>query len=823
MCHESKKKEGSPMSRIIIGAYAHVDGGKTTLSEAILHRCGVIQKSGRVDHEDSFLDYNSYERDKGITVFTKQARFSYGNKDFIYIDTPGHLDFSGEVNRSFQILDAAILLIDASSPIPSDSIRRFHYLKSLHIPICIFLNKMDITHFEKEELLMQLKKQLDPSIIPQEETMETVALNHEEILDSYLADKTIPSEYIISDFRDGLFYPLFYGSALHEEGIDELLEYLCTYIDVTPSSNHFKAYIYKVDSYAHLKVFSGTLKVRDVFGDHKISEIVQFNGSKTEAVKEVRGSDLCAVKGLQGLKAGTYLPSMFTEEQLEANALTYSIYSPLDGNELYRKISVLNQEFPELKITLDKDVSIDLSGELQKDFIQKLIKDRYDLAVSFSEPLISYRESIEEEVYGIGHYEPLRHYAEVLVRLKPDTAYRIKGKKEFSVLLDYLKAYHPCGLLSDSPLDQIEIEIIDIRTHLKHTEGGDLIEALNRAIRQALFKAHPVLLEPYYLVSFNGDQKTLNGIISELSAKQYVFDVEEEMIMAKIPKIAFNDFILLLRNRFKDDFSHVIESELYDRCRNEKEVIESIGYDYHKDMHKPVGSIFTRNGAGTYIPPEEVEENMHMDLRSYFADYQPVEKHVHSHINEEELKRVWNSLYKPRPRYIERQRESEEERKKESLPSKPLLYLVDGYNVMHAMEDISLNDLTMAREKVIDLVCDFAGYVAASCVLVFDAYLQDASRVSISQRDNIGIVYTRRGQTADMYIEAKAKELKDLYRIIVVTSDALEQLSIFSSDAFRLSSREFLARYHNMQKNMIHTEKVSNRPLQQLRDLLNDD
>ena len=739
------------------------------------------------------------------------------------MDTPGHLDFIGEVNRSFEILDLAILIIDASAPIPADTIRRFQYLKTLHIPVCIFLNKMDLSHSDRFELIGELQKTLDPICVPFEEIGETVALNHEEILDRYLSENIIDDSYIAEDLKDGLVFPVFFGSALQEEGIEELLEFIYHYVDVTADPDHFKAYIYKVDQYAHLKVFSGTLKNRDVFGEYKISEIVRFNGNKAEAVPEVKGNDLCAVKGLQGLKAGTYLPSLFHEDSTPLNTLTYSLESELDPNELYRRIGTLNDEFPELKITLSDTVTIDLLGELQKDFIKDLIRERYGISIDYSKPLIRYRESVEEETYGVGHYEPLRHYAEVLVRLRPDTSYRIKGKKEFSVLIDYLQHYRPRGLLTDSPLDQVEIEIMDIRTHLKHTEGGDLIQALNRAIRHALYKGNSYVLEPYYLVCFRAPQKTINGIVNELSAQQYVFDIEEAMIMAKIPKRSYNDLILSLRSRFKDDFSQEIEGEIYDRCRNEKEVREQVGYDYRTDVTKPVGSIFTRNGAGTYIPPEEVEENMHMDLRNSFADYKPAVKHNPRTVNEEELKKVWNSLYKPRPRYIERRSTDTENRYQKASPAKELVYLIDGYNVMHAMEDVPLNDLTTAREKVIDLVCDFAGYVSAMCVLVFDAYLQDASRTSVSQRDNITIVYTRNRQTADMYIEEKSKELKDKYRIIVVTSDALEQLSVFSSDAFRLSSREFLARYGNMRKNMTHIEKVSIRPLEQIKELLEEE
>ncbi|MBQ6217795.1 MAG: NYN domain-containing protein [Erysipelotrichaceae bacterium] len=808
------------MSAIIIGAYAHVDAGKTTLSEAMLHKCGAIRNIGRVDHEDSFLDYDSFERRKGITVYTKQARFSYKDKNYVYVDTPGHLDFAGEVERSYEILDAAILIIDASAPVPADTIRRFSYLKSLRIPILIFLNKTDISHRSIQENLEDLSRHLDSNVCLHDQIFEASALNHEEALEDYLNDSFIDDRYIISDLKDGLLFPVFAGSALHEEGIDALLDFIYRYIVLQNTSSHFKAYIFKIDDYAHLKVFSGTLKNRDVISDYKISELVQFNGSKPVQVNEVKGSDLCAVKGLQGLKAGTWLPSMLNEERRKLDTLSYTLLSDLDPNELYRRIGTLNDEFPELHLTLKDEVTIDLIGELQKDFIKDLIKNRFSIDVSFSRPLIEYREAIEEEVYGVGHYEPLRHYAEVLVRLSPAETYRIKAKKEFSVLLDYLEHYIPCGLLTDSRLDKTQIEIIDIRTHLKHTEGGDLVQALNRAIRHALYKGKSYLLEPYYLISISSDAKTQSGIISQLSSQQYLFDIEEDMIMAKIPKLAYNDLILALKNRFRDDFSSNIEGTFFDRCHEEEKVIRDIGYDYTNDVSKPVGSIFTRNGAGTYIPPEEVEENMHMELRNYFADYTPPVKHNPRTVNEEELKRVWNSLYKPRPRFIETRKEKDEERKVSYAPPKELLYLIDGYNVLHALDDAPLDNLVMAREKVIDLICDFSGYVSASCVLVFDAYLQDSSKVGISERDNITIVYTKTGQTADMYIEERSKELSDKYRIIVVTSDALEQLSVFSSDAFRLSSREFLARYSNMRKNMTHTEKMSNRPLAELKELL---
>ncbi len=812
------------MSRIVLGVYAHVDGGKTTLSEAVLHKSGALRNPGRVDHEDSFLDYQDYERQKGITVYAKEARFSYGGKDFVYVDTPGHLDFIGEVNRSFEILDAAILIVDASSMIPGDTIHRFRHLSSLHIPLFLFVNKMDLTVRSKEEILEEIHSVLSDRCIPYEDCEEAAAAEKEELIDFYLNEGHLPKEAVQEALREGDIIPVFFGSALKEEGIEELLDYISSYCEAEDTSDKpFKAYIYKIDDYAHIKVLQGILHNKDSFSGYKINEVSLLNGNRAESVQEVKGSDICAVKGLSGLQAGTFLPSLFHEDSLSLQTLTYTVLSDLDDSELYRRISLLNEEFPELGIALKDRVTMELTGDLQMDFLKRLVKDRYDLDISFSAPLISYRETIEEEVYGIGHYEPLRHYAEVLVRMRPSDSFHVKASRDHAILLDYLNTYRPTGILTNSPLDKMEIEILEVRTHLKHTEGGDIVQALNRAIRQGLTKVKSHLLEPFYLVSFRGKDLILTRLLSECANRRYLYDVEEDGVLVTLPKKDFNFFIVSCKQRFKDEFTYQIEGSLYERCLNEEEVISSFAYDYEGDTLHPCGSIFTRNGAGTYFPPEEVEEVMHIDLSTYIKNYTAPVRHDPRRIDEEELKRVWNSLYKPRPRYIERKKEEEDLHPVDLTPGKELLYLIDGYNLLHAMEDVPLDDLMMAREKVIDMVCDFAGYVAANCVLVFDAYKKENSPVNISERDNITLVYTRTRQTADMYIEQKSKELAKDYRVLVVTSDRLEQISVFSSDAIRISSREFIARYQNMRKNMSHKEKAPYRPLEKLKELLEEE
>ncbi len=810
------------MSRIVLGVYAHVDAGKTTLSEAILHKAGVVRKAGRIDHGDSFLDYYGMERDKGITVFSKEARFSYRSKDYVFVDTPGHLDFQGEAERTLRILDLAVLVIDGNTSLPQDAIRRFRSLEHRGIPVFLFVNKMDIAHRSREEILSELKQELSDRIVSYEDIEETAALKDETLLEEYLNKGHIPLEKTKEALREGEVYPVFFGSALKEEGVGELLDTIDVFVDVPSGEGPLKAYVYKIDEYAHLKVFSGTLKNRSSFGEDKISEISLLSGNRREQVMEVSGNDLCAVKGLH-VETGTYLPSFFHEEELPPESLTYEILSPLDDREFYKTIEPLSRELPELGLKLKRHVTAQLTGELQKELIRRMIQERWNIDISFSDPLVEYHESIEEETYGVGHYEPLRHYAEVLVKLRPAETYRVKASREQAVLRDYLLTYIPHGLLTDSPLDQIEIEITAVRTHLKHTEGGDLVEALERAIRHALYKTKSVLLEPVSLVSFKADDASLNRIIGDLTSRRYLFDSEEGMVLARVPKKDLNDFLLSLRSRLRDSFSYQIEGTAYDRCHEEEEVIRSIGYDCRSDTNRPIGSIFTRNGAGTYIPPEEVEENMHLLLSDYFETESRSVSYRPRTINEEELKRVWNSLYKPRPRYIERKKGDEEKHPVDLTPPKPLLYLVDGYNLMHAAEGMPLDDLLTAREKVVDLCADFRGYVDASLVLVFDAYKQDNSRIHSEERDGISIVYTRTKQTADMYIEEKSRELVKPYKVIVVTSDALEQLSIFSTEATRLSSREFLSRYQNMKKNMTHMEKAPIRPLEALRTLLEED
>ena len=813
----------------IIGLFAHVDAGKTTLSEAILFESNVIKEKGRVDKGDSFLDYNSFERKKGITVLSKEARFKYNDNDYILVDTPGHLDFLSEVNRTIKIVDIAIIIIDAKTDIPQDTIKKYQYLNKLNIPTIIFVNKMDITYDDEELILNKIKNNISNNCVKEEDINETIALNNEDLLDDYLNHKTFNNRIIYNALCNGDIIPVFFGSAHKQEGIKDLLNYL-NEIELDISNNEeLKAYVYKVDEYVHLKVISGILKNKSEFNKQKINEILLFNGQDYIQVQEVIAKDLCAIKGLKDIEVGTYLPSLYNENDIKVQTLKYLLLSDLDSNYVYEKIKVLNKIFPELDITLKENetIVINISGELQKDYLKEIIKDRFDIEVSFSNPLIIYKETITKESIGVGHYEPLMHYAEVILSIKPSNIYKVKVTKENNYtnnIKNYFETNRPQGILINHPLDNIEINILDIKTHNKHTQGQDIIEASKIALRNALINNESIILEPFFITSIKTNPSNINKTINTIINKRYTYSIEENNILIKIPEKDYNDFILNLSHNLKDEMNIQIENNIYDEAINQNEIIEIFNYDYSLDLINPSSSIFFISGQKKYIDNDQIYEYMHLDINNYIKKESTSYIHNKTKINEDELKRVWNSLYKERPRYIENKKEENDDNKIDIKNSKPILYLIDGYNLMHVMENVALDDLINAREKVIDLVCDFAGYVNGECILVFDAYRRDNIVSSISKERNITIVYTKKRQTADMYIEKKTLELQDDYHINVVTSDALEQLMIFSHKAYRLSSKEFLNRYENFKKNsLIKQDRYINRPLEKLKELLEDD
>lgn len=826
------------MGKTIIGALAHVDAGKTTLCEALLYKTNTIRNKGRVDHEDSFLDYNKEERNKGITIYNKEARFSYKDRNYIYLDTPGHNELRSESNRAIKVIDVALLIINGAEDIPSDTISLFDNLLNYNIPIIIFVNKMDVSYTDKEEVIEKLKAKLSSNVTTISNLYEQVALEDETLLDDFLNNKLDKNKVIDAIYSNSVI-PCLFGSALKDEGIDELLDFLNEYTITNANNNdNLNAYIYKIsedkgERLTHIKVLSGILHSKDSFDNQKINEIRQYSGLAYVTSKEVEAGDLCTVKGLSNLNIGTYIPSLINEEKDLTKSLTYELISDGDANDIYRKISMLNDENPTLNIALDDShIFINLNGDLQKEIIQKEIKERFDLDISFSDPIIRYKETVLSETYGVGHFEPLRHYAEVIVSIKPiDDGIKTRSLVNNSYtgsMLNYLRSYPIRGILTNSPLTNIEITIVDFKTHTKHTEGGDLIEALRRAIRHALSKNESILLEPYYLINIDTNENTINSIIQDLNNYKAIYTIEENSILAKVPYSSFNNFILSLRQRLKNGLSYEIVETIYDKAINADEIVANRNYDYLTDLRNPAGSVFTSHGAGHYVDKDEVENMMHLKLSDYFENIEvKTVKHNPSSVSEEELKRVWNNLYKPKERTYKKPviNDTEETRHIE-ISYKPIMYIVDGYNLMYSIEelkDISKDNFIMAREKTIDIVTDFKGYMNADLILVFDAYKQDYVKPQISEKDEITIVYTKANETADTYIEKLSKELEDKYKVITVTSDYLEQLRVFSNSALRLSSNEFIKRYENFKRQNLKQEIVSiNRPFKDLLKKLED-
>lgn len=821
------------MSKLIIGALAHVDAGKTTLSEAILYKTGAILNIGRVDKRNTFLDYNIQEKERGITIFNKEARFTYKNKDYIYVDTPGHNEFKSEAFRAYHILDLALLIVNGSEKIHNDDILKFNTLIELGIPLIIFVNKEDNLYGLKEDIVKDIRESFNDNCVSESELFEHVALSNETLLESYLENNTIKKEAIISSIASNQSIPILFGSALKDIGIDNLLNFIDSYIEAKSPQNVFSAYVYGISNdgnqkLCHMKILGGALNNKTSFNGEKINEIRLYNGKNYIGVQSVTAGDLCAVTGLNNISIGTYLPSFTSSINDETLSLTYEIKSNIDNNELYRKINVLNSEQPELHITLKSNhLFIDLKGNLHKQIIYNQIKERFNVEISFLEPIIVYKESIKKASFGVGHFEPLRHYAEVIVELRPSNklSFNTLVNNSFTgPMITYLNQSHPKGILTNSELCNMSITIVDIKTHPKHTEGGDLIEALRRAIRHALHFNDCFVLEPFYIVNIEA-KDNVNIIINVLNSEQYSFTINENTITCKINLKKYNQFILNLRSKLKDALNYEIIEKVYDEAINQEDIIIQKGYDYKSDYTNPTGSIFTFHGAGHYIDVEEVIDKMHLNLNDYLNSETTITKYIPSKISEDELNRVWNSLYKPKKRTAYNPKNIDEEKERIDISIKPLIYVIDGYNLMYSLEelkDIVKTNFIMAREKVIDFVSDFKGYVNARVILVFDAYKQNYSAPQLDDNGIIEIVYTKALQTADTYIENVVKKLNDKYRVITVTSDYLEQLGVLSSDSIRLSCKELINRYNNMKRSTVSKTFTKNQPLLELKKLLEE-
>ena len=827
------------MKRLTIGILAHVDSGKTTLSEGLLYGAGMLRKLGRVDHGDAFLDTHALEKSRGITIFSKQARLLYGDCEFTLLDTPGHVDFSAEAERTLSVLDYALLVVSGSEGIQPHTETLFKLLCRYGVPTFVFINKMDISHLSRQELMGGLKMLGEGFIdfsddVPKEEFYDGLAMCSEDMMEQYLDTGTVPADAIRQSIRQRQVFPCFFGSALKLEGIKELLASLEEYTTEPPRGDEFGARIFKLSDdpqgarLTHMKITSGCLKVKDVLHGsgwaEKADQIRIYSGAKYQTVDQAPAGMVCAVTGLtaahpgDGLGAEAGAPSPVLEPVLAYRAV---LPEGVDAHKALSALRKLEDADPALHVAWNEglqEIRVQLMGEVQLEIVQSLLKERFGLDIGFDQGGILYKETITSTVEGVGHYEPLRHYAEVHLLLQPLEAggglVFSTGCKEDELdknwqrlILTHLKEKTHLGVLTGSPITDMSITLVAGKAHLKHTEGGDFRQATYRALRQGLMQAESRLLEPWYSFSLQVPQECVGRAMNDLQAMGASFDPPEQrqedaVISGTAPVIKLQGYPAVLTGYTKGRGRLSCEGARYLPCHNSDEVIAAIGYDPESDTDNPADSVFCSHGAGHTVKWNAVFDNMHIP-----AVLRPKSEPEHEHAapilsrsDEEELIRIYERTYGPiRSNPIAAFRpsvsvQSQGFRLPEATETGPEYLLVDGYNIIFAWDDlaaIAKEDMDLARSRLVNLMCNYRGLHRCEIILVFDAYRIKGNTGSVETVNNISVVYTKEAETADSYIERTTHELSKNYRVQVATSDRMEQLIIIGNGAMRISADAF--------------------------------
>lgn len=854
------------MKNIVMGILAHVDAGKTTLSESMLYLSGTVRKLGRVDHKDAFLDTYALERDRGITIFSKQAVFSLGNKKVNLLDTPGHVDFSAEMERTLQVLDYAVLVISGADGIQGHTETLWKLLKLYDIPTFIFINKMDQQGTDQAALLSELKERLDEGCIAfgkeeSIETLEELAMTDEKVLDYFMEHESIRKEDICRLIKERRVFPCYFGSALKLEGVQELLYGFERYMEPYTGTEEFGAKVFKIsrddkgERLTFLKVTGGKLVVKMpvnlVDKEEKVNQIRIYSGAKYETVNEVGAGGVCAVTGLVssyigqgfGVEKGTAAP--FLEP-----VLTYQMILPdgADTTKVLRELKQLEEEEPLLNIVWNpalEEIHVQLMGEVQTEILKTMIAERFHLDVEFGTGKIVYKETIKNPVGGVGHYEPLRHYAEVHLKMEPleagsglvfdaDCSEDVLDRNWQRLILTHLQEREHPGVLTGSPITDMKITIVAGRAHLKHTEGGDFRQATYRAVRQGLKSAESILLEPWYSFVLEVPSDQVGRAMSDIGQMNGSFEgpeAEDKQGMVRLtgtaPASEMRDYQREVWAYTKGRGRITFTLKGYEPCHNAEEVIEQIGYDSERDIDNPTGSVFCAHGAGFLVKWDEVPEYMHIkeDFLSEGSDEiseeeQTITENAHfgnssyssGYGDDPELlaimEREFGSKQKERDRYSGYRKQTVSApmpRKtviKDTEPKKEYL-LVDGYNVIFAWEE--LNELAKAsidaaRNKLMDILSNYQGFTGCTLILVFDAYKVKGSQGEVQKYHNIYVVYTKEAETADQYIEKTTHEIGRKYKVTVATSDALEQVIVMGQGAYRISARDFYEEVERTEK-----------------------
>lgn len=835
------------MKRLVIGILAHVDSGKTTLSEAMLYRSGCIRRLGRVDHGNAFLDTNEIERERGITIFSKQAVMSLSESEFTLLDTPGHIDFSAETERTLQVLDYAILVISGTDGVQNHTETLWKLLSRYEVPVFIFINKMDISELERDRLMEELRLRLSDGCLDfsereSAEFAENAAVCDETIMEQVLETEKVTDEALAMAIKDRKIFPCLFGSALKVQGVDEFIAALEQYTIEDKHPEQFGAKVFKISEddqgkrLTHMKITGGSLKVKTLLSgrergggewSQKADMLRIYSGEKYTAVDEVFSGMVCAVTGLTQTYPGEGLGiEQDTEIQMLEPVLTYRVETDekTDVHTALMRLRKLEEEEPQLHVIWSEplqEIHIQLMGEVQLEVLKRIISERFGMDVEFGQGSIAYRETITAPVEGVGHFEPLRHYSEVHLLIEPlkrgsGVQYAVNCSEDMleknwqRLIVTHLREKTHIGVLTGSPLTDVKFTLVAGRAHKKHTEGGDFRQATYRAVRQGLMCAESILLEPWYEFRLEVPTECLGRAMTDIQRMGGNFSQPENsgdmaVIKGTAPVSEMRGYHTELTGYARGRGRLYCSLDGYKPCHNADEVIAEIGYDSESDLENPADSVFCAHGAGFIVKWDEVRNYMHVESGIGFdEEYEEpevrVSKFVESVADDDELLRIFEKTYGPVKRRAHtamkpKKTVSTPKFKSKPLPSGPLYLLVDGYNIIFAWDDLKKaaeESLDLARELLINRLANYRGFTRCELILVFDAYKVKGNPGEVEKIYNINVVYTKEAETADMYIEKVTHELSRKHRVRVATSDNLEQLIILGAGATRVSAREFL-------------------------------
>ena len=826
------------MKRTVMGVLAHVDAGKTTLSEAMLYISGSIRNFGRVDHGDAFLDTFALERKRGITIFSKQALVTLPDLNATLLDTPGHVDFSAEMERTLDVLDCAILVISGPAGVQSHTLTLWRLLRQRKIPTFVFINKMDLPGQTKEEILDEMRRSLGDGFADfTDPDPEALAMGSEELLDEFLETGEVSEDALIRAIHGGTLFPCWFGAALKLEGVEAFMDGLTRYAPAKSEGGSFGAKVYKISRdeqgvrQTHLKITSGSLKVREVLSgdgwEEKVTQIRAYSGARFTAVDEAFPGDVVAVTGLTRTMPGLGLgvENHGLPPVLEP-VLTYRVILP-EGCDAHKGLMLfrqLGEEDPQLHVDWNQqlqEIRVRLMGPIQLEILQQQLQERFGLEVQFGQGGILYKETIAEAVEGVGHYEPLRHYSEVHLLIEP--APRGSGVKMQSachqddldrnwqrLIMGHLSEKQHLGVLTGSPLTDVTITLMSGKAHLKHTEGGDFRQSTYRAVRQGLMQAKSILLEPWYDFRLEVPQTNVGRAMTDLDQMGAEFDPPETlgdfaMIKGSGPVSTMEDYpqTVTAYTRGLGRFSCTLQG--YRPCKDQDKVVERIGYDPEADLENSPDSVFCDHGAGFVVKWHDVPKFMHLPsvlevpkeeppMRDLAAEYCAIMA------TDKELLQIFERTYGPIKRDTlqafkpARHELRDKPYKAKPQPQGPEYVLVDGYNIIFAWDDLkklAQESLDLARSTLIDQLRNYQGFRQHPVILVFDAYKVKNNPGSIERFGDFSVVYTKEAETADMYIEKVTHELGKKHKVRVATSDGLEQIIILGHGALRISAENF--------------------------------